>query len=458
MRETLALGLFAGTVGLLLLGFPVAFSLAGSALLFAALGAALGEFDWVFLSALPERIYGVMVNGTLVAVPLFVFMGVMLERSKISEDLLGAMGRLLSSVRGGLAISVCLVGGILAASTGIVGATVVTMGLISLPTMLSRGYSPRLAAGIVCASGTLGQIIPPSIVLVILGDIISSAYQQSQLAAGNFSPRSVSVGDLFVGAIVPGAMLMVGYMMYVALYAQLFPSEVPQTGAEEGEPPSARDLVAALVPPLLLMTGVLGSILAGAATPTEAASVGAMGAIALAARRGQLTRRSLTEVMQETTRVNAMVFSILIGASVFSLVFRGYGGDEMVQTFLTEHSGGLVQSFLLVMGMMFLLGFFLDFFEITFVMVPLVGPSLLSMGLDPVWLGVMIAINLQTSFLTPPFGFSLFYLRGVAPDSVKTTDIYRGAIPFIGVQLLMLVLLWWFPGLATALPTLLLGQ
>lgn len=456
MNEILALSLFAVAVVVLLAGYPVAFTLAGVGLSFALLGMALGHFDASFLAALPERIYGVMTNGTLVAIPLFVFMGVMLERSKLAEDLLNAMAQVLSKVRGGLALSVCLVGGILAASTGIVGATVVTMGLISLPTMLKRGYSARLSSGIVCASGTLGQIIPPSIVLVILGDIISSAYQQSQLDAGNFSPRSISVGDLFIGALVPGSLLMVGYMAYIVVLARLCPSKVPEHDSSDtpGDASTQSGLLRALLPPLLLMSGVLGSILSGAATPTEAASVGAVGALLLAKLKRGLTLNVLRSVMRETTRINAMVFTILIGASIFSLVFRGYGGDEMIQAFLTSNSGGLVQSFVLVMAVMFLLGFFLDFFEITFVIVPLVAPGLLTLGVDPIWLGVMIAINLQTSFLTPPFGFSLFYLRGVAPNSVSTGDIYRGAIPFIGIQLTMLLLLWFFPELVTWLPEL----
>jgi tripartite ATP-independent transporter DctM subunit len=297
--------MFAATVAALLMGFPVAFTLAGSALIFAGLGAAVGSFDWAFLSALPERMYGVMTNGTLVAVPLFVFMGVMLERSKISEDLLDSMARLFASVKSGLGLSVCLVGGVLAASTGIVGATVVTMGLISLPAMLKRGYSPSLASGIVCASGTLGQIIPPSIVLVILGDIISSAYQQAQLAMGNYSPRSISVGDLFIGALLPGGLLMLMYMVYVGLRGWLDPSAVQATDDgtvdETAAPPLLPTLVRSLLPPLLLMTGVLGSILAGAATPTEAASVGAIGAMALARLRGQLSLPTLRAVMRETT-------------------------------------------------------------------------------------------------------------------------------------------------------------
>lgn len=461
MNELLAALMFVVTIAVLLLGFPVAFTLAGSALGFAVIGAAVGAFDWAFLAALPERIYGVMTNGTLVAVPLFVFMGVMLERSKISEELLDSMARLFAGVRGGLGVSVCLVGGVLAASTGIVGATVVTMGLISLPAMLKRGYPASLASGIVCASGTLGQIIPPSIVLVILGDIISSAYQQAQLAMGNYSPRSISVGDLFVGALLPGALLMVAYMGYVSLHAWLRPGNIVEhdrTGDAGDAGPLLRTLVRSLLPPLLLMAGVLGSILAGAATPTEAASVGAVGALLLARLRRKLNLSTLREVMRGTTRISAMVFTILIGASVFSLVFRGYGGDEMVRSFLEASSGGKLASFALVMGVMFVLGFFLDFFEISFVMVPIVGPGLLAMGFDPVWLGVMIAINLQTSFLTPPFGFSLFYLRGVAPPSVTTINIYRGAMPFIAIQLLLLILLWWAPGLATRLPEALLGS
>ncbi|MCB0416917.1 MAG: TRAP transporter large permease subunit, partial [Bdellovibrionales bacterium] len=439
-----------------LCGYPVAFSLAGSGLFFALVGTLTGDFDSVFLQALPERIYGIMVNETLLAIPLFVFMGVMLERSKISEDLLNTMAQLFGNLRGGLGISVCLVGGLLAASTGIVGATVVTMGLISLPSMLKHHYSPRLATGIICASGTLGQIIPPSIVLIILGDVMGSAHQQAQLALGNFSPSSIGVGELFVGAILPGILLMLLYMAYILILAVVRPGEVPRLPATEQrsftDPQFLKKLVRVLFPPLALILGVLGSILAGVATPTEAASVGSVGAIFLAWTRKQLSLATLREVLSATLSVNAMVFAILIGASVFSLTFRGFGGDHVVQHFLLNLGGGMVGSLLAVLGTMFLLGFFLDFFEITFVMVPLVGPSLLQMGMDPLWLGILIAVTLQTSFLTPPFGFSLFYLRGVAPEAVTTQDIYRGVVPFILIQLLVLVILWFVPELATWLP------
>lgn len=456
MHELFPVLIFLGTLAILLCGYPVAFSLAGSGLFFALVGTLTGDFDSVFLQALPERIYGIMVNETLLAIPLFVFMGVMLERSKISEDLLNTMAQLFGNLRGGLGISVCLVGGLLAASTGIVGATVVTMGLISLPSMLKHHYSPRLATGIICASGTLGQIIPPSIVLIILGDVMGSAHQQAQLALGNFSPSSIGVGELFVGAILPGILLMLLYMAYILILAVVRPGEVPRLPATEQrsftDPQFLKKLVRVLFPPLALILGVLGSILAGVATPTEAASVGSVGAIFLAWTRKQLSLATLREVLSATLSVNAMVFAILIGASVFSLTFRGFGGDHVVQHFLLNLGGGMVGSLLAVLGTMFLLGFFLDFFEITFVMVPLVGPSLLQMGMDPLWLGILIAVTLQTSFLTPPFGFSLFYLRGVAPEAVTTQDIYRGVVPFILIQLLVLVILWFVPELATWLP------
>ena len=456
MMDFLPLLMFVFAFAILLSGFPVAFCLAGTALLFAGIGILSGHFDTAFLAAIPERIFGIMVNETLIAVPLFVFMGVVLERSKIAEDLLETMAALLGGLRGGLGISVCVVGGLLAASTGIVGATVVTMGLISLPAMMHRNYSPALSTGVICASGTLGQIIPPSIILVILGDVVSSAYQQAQLDLGNFSPRSISVGDLFMGSLLPGIALMGLYILYIVTLGFLRPQLVPAIPATESSaifsPVFLRRLLVVLAPPLLLIIGVLGSILMGVATPTEAASVGAVGALLLSLGKKKLTLNSLKEAMRTTTEINAMVFTILIGASVFSLVFRGYGGDGMVEHFLLNVSGGVITSFLIVMGVMFLLGFFLDFFEIIFVVVPIVGPILLKMGLDPIWLGVMIAMNLQTSFLTPPFGFSLFYMRGVAPDNISTPQIYRGAIPFICIQLIMLIGLWFFPGLATRLP------
>jgi tripartite ATP-independent transporter DctM subunit len=461
MSEFLPLLMFLATFAVLLTGFPVAFCLAGTALIFAGIGLVTGHFDAAFLSALPLRVYGIMTNETLLAVPLFVFMGVVLERSKIAEDLLETMAQLFGGLRGSLGISVCLVGGLLAASTGIVGATVVTMGLISLPAMLKRNYAPSIATGIICASGTLGQIIPPSIVLVILGDVISSAHQQAQLNMGNFAPVSVSVGDLFMGALLPGVMLMGLYILYIIGVGLFRPSAVPAIPPEEREvifsSAFLRRLAVALMPPLILIVGVLGSILFGVATPTEAASVGAVGAMLLSLAKRQLDLASLKAVMRTTTEINAMVFTILIGASFFSLVFRGYGGDEVVERFLMDMTGGVAGSFLLVMVVMFLLGFFLDFFEIIFVVVPIVGPILLAMGLDPVWFGVMVALNLQTSFLTPPFGFSLFYLRGVAPAQISTPQIYRGAVPFIVIQVFMLVVLWFVPELATALPKLVFG-
>lgn len=459
MMEFLPLLLFIGAIVVLLLGYSVAFSLAGTGLLFAAIGAYTGHFDSVFLEAIPNRLFGIMNNEVLIAVPLFVFMGVMLEKSKIAEELLDTMALLFGPMRGGLGISVTLVGMLLAASTGIVGATVVTMGLLSLPTMLRRGYDPSIATGTICASGTLGQIIPPSIVLVLLGDVISSAYQQAQLDQGIFSPDTVTVGDLFLGALIPGLLLVAAYVMYLLFKAITKPDSVPAIPEEERaavENLTGR-VMHALVPPVLLVALVLGSILGGLATPTEAASVGAVGAIVLAVMRKSFSLNVLREVMRSTTQVSSMVFIILVGASIFSLVFRGYGGDDMVRDFLNDLPGGVFGAMLLVMLVIFLLGFFLDFIEITFVVVPIVAPILLNMGLDPVWLGVMLALNLQTSFLTPPFGFALFYLRGVAPDSISTMQIYRGVIPFIIIQLTALALLAYWPSLATWLPEVVYG-
>ncbi len=449
-------------VGLVLLtGYPVAFALGGTALLFAAVGSFTGSFDPALLHAMPSRLYGIMTNGTLIAVPLFIFMGVMLERSRVAEQLLETMASLFGPLRGGLGISVTVVGMLLAASTGIVGATVVTMGLLSLPTMLKRGYDPAVATGTICASGTLGQIIPPSIILVLLGDVLAAAYQQAQLDMGIFSPETISVGDLFAGALLPGLLLVLLYLLYLAGLAWLKPAAVPAIPEEErhlrGKALLGRTF-RVLLPPLLLILAVLGSILMGLATPTEAASVGAVGAILLAAFQRQLNGSVLREVMRTTVQVTSMVFLIFIGASIFSLVFRGFGGDEVVERLLSDLPGGTFTAVLLVMLVMFLLGFILDFIEITFVVVPIVGPILLAMGLDPIWLGVMIAINLQTSFLTPPFGFALFYLRGVAPPEVKTSHIYRGVMPFILIQLLALGALALWPELATWLPSIIYGE
>lgn len=452
--EWMAFYLFAAVFILLLFGYPVAFTLAGTALLFTFIGEATGTFDPAFLEALPNRLYGIITNQVLIAVPLFVFMGVMLERSKIAEKLLETMTRLFGPLRGGMGISVTLVGMLLAASTGIVGATVVTMGLLSLPTMLKRGYDPKISTGVICASGTLGQIIPPSIVLVLLGDVLSSAYQQAQLEMGIFSPETISVGDLFVGAVIPGLLLVCLYIIYMALIAFLKPDAMPAIPrtAHESTNHLVEDVLTSLLPPIILIVVVLGSIIGGFATPTEAAAIGAVGAMLLAAAKKQLNRENLTEVVRSTTRVTSMVFMILIGASLFSLVFRGFGGDELVQELLTDLPGGIFTAVFVVMLVMFLLGFVLDFIEIIFVVIPIVGPVLLAMDIDPIWLGIMIAINLQTSFLTPPFGFALFYLRGVAPDSIRTTHIYKGVIPFIIIQIIAMCLIAYWPQLATWLP------
>ena len=451
MEGQLALAMFIVVCGVLLLGFPVALTLGGTALGFAALGILIGHFDPDYLTALTGRIFGTMGNETLVAVPLFILMGVVLERAKIAEDLLANMAGLFGERPGGLGVAVILVGALLAASTGIVGATVVTMGVLALPSMLRAGYQPQLATGTICATGTLGQIIPPSIALVLLGDIISSAYQQAQLRMNVINTDTVSVGDLFVGAMVPGVILVLLYLAYVLIRAAVNPESAPAAVSVERTEPSAA--VKAVVPPLLLIVLVLGSILVGAATPTEAAGVGATGALFLALIRGALSFEVLQDISRSTLYTTSMVFLILIGAAVFSLVFRGFGGDTLIEQFFEELGGGPHMALLVVMLVMFLLGFILDFIEITFVVVPVVGPVLLSMGFDPVWLGVMIAVNLQTSFLTPPFGFALFYLRGVAPDSVSTRAIYAGVLPFVLIQLLLLVLMWWWPNLVLWLPT-----
>ena len=401
-------------LAVLMTGFPVAFTLAGVALFFGMVGSTLNLFDMAFIQALPNRIYGIMTNDLLIAVPLFVFMGVMLERSKIAEELLDTMAHLLGSIKGGLGISVTIVGALLAASTGIVGATVVTMGLLSLPTMLKRGYSPTISTGTICAAGTLGQIIPPSIVLILLGDQISAAYQQAQLAKGNFSPDSVSVTDLFMGALLPGLCLVFLYILWQVIYANIYPDKMPIIPKSERDALEFKELrnrvLKVLIPPLFLIFAVLGSILMGLATPTESAGVGAIGAILLAYSRKQLNFKILKEVVTSTAQTTSMVFTILIGAAMFSLVFRGLGGDETIERLLTSIPGGVIGAVIAVMITMFILGFFLDFIEITFVVVPIVAPILFKMGIDPVWLGVMMAINLQTSFLTPPFGLSLIHI------------------------------------------------
>ena len=455
--EWLPLLMFVAVCLVLLTGYPVAFALGGTALLFAAGGILTGTFSPSDLTFVPNRLFGIIENSTLMAVPMFVFMGVMLEKSRVAEKLLSSMGQLFGPLPGGMGLAIILVGALLAASTGIVGATVVTMGLLSLPTMLRQGYQPQLSTGLICATGTLGQIIPPSIALVLLGDVLANAYQDAQLKQGLWSLDTVSVGDLFVGALIPGLILVGLYLLYVVVISLWKPQWAPAFAATDGPPRGWRSLLGGLVPPLLLIAAVLGSILTGKATPTEAAGVGAFGALLLAAANRHLSRTILGEVVRATSRVTAMVFMILIGASLFSLVFRGYGGEEAVHNLFAAMPGGVIGATVMVMLLIFLLGFILDFIEITFVVVPIVAPVLLGMGLDPIWLGVMIALNLQTSFLTPPFGFALFYLRGVAPPEVKTTHIYQGVIPFIAIQLIMLGILALFPELATWLPHTLYG-
>ena len=519
VAETLAVLMVIAVIAFLMIGYPVALTLAGVSLIFAALGEAAGLMDFALLGALPQRIFGVMTNEVLLAIPLFVFMGVMLERSRIAEELLETMGRLFGSLTGGLAISATLVGTLLAAAKGVAGATTVTMGLITLPAMLRHGYDPRLAAGTVAATATLAQIMPPATVLVLLADQINNAFQTAQLAAGKFSPDSVSIGDLFAGAILPALLLVLLYLLFQVFVAVFRPKAcppVPPDPAAQGA--AVGRVLEALVAPILLIVIVLGSILAGLATPTEAAAVGAFGALLLTAykaersspallaagaivllivlsgaidlrgaaqegTRGRLAlavaivlfallaygaaraiaavARSgvLREGLAATTHITTMIFAILIGATLFSLVFRGLGGDDMVRRGLAHLPGGAAGAVLTVMVAMFLLGFVMDAFEIIFVVVPIVAPALLMMpGINPIWLGIMMAMNLQTSYIHPPLGPTLFFLRGVAPPAITTAHIYLGAIPFVLIQLFALVLLWFVPQLATGLPVALYGQ
>jgi tripartite ATP-independent transporter DctM subunit len=453
MMELIPLLLFLGVFAVLLAGYPVAIALGGVSLLFAFVGIATGTFHANDLGFMPGRLFGTLTNETLVAVPLFVFMGVVLEKTDIARDLLSSLSSRMRGLPGGLGLTVVLVGALLAASTGIVGATVVTMGLMSLPSMLEDKYDPALATGTICATGTLGQIIPPSISLVLLGDVLGNAYQKAQLGQGILSPNTVSVGDLFAGALIPGLVLVLFYFFYVLITAFLTPAKVGGRIAptHHGES-QGHSLAKTLLAPIMLILLVLGSIVGGVATPTEAAGVGAVGALVLAALQGKLSFSMVRAVSQSTVQTTAMVFFILIGASLFSLVFRGFDGDLVIEHLFDSMPGGVWGAFAIVMLVIFLLGFVLDFIEITFVVVPIVGPVLLAMGLDPIWLGVMIAVNLQTSFLTPPFGFALFYLRGVAPPSVTTLDMYRGVVPFVMLQLLLLGVLCVWPELATWLP------
>ena len=446
--------MFAVTFLVLVAGYPVAATLAGVGLLFAFIGIIFGIFDATILGFIPSRVFGIVTNQTLIAVPLFVLMGITLERTEIAKTLLESMSRLFSKFPGGLGLAVIIVGMLMAASTGIVGATVVTMGLLALPTLLEKGYDPKLATGTIAATGTLGQIIPPSIALVLLGDVLSNAYQQAQLQQGVFAPKTVSVGDLFAGALIPGIVLVAMYSLF--MFFQTTRQKHNSVAVEKTRPKgNSYGLIKGFAPPFILIISVLGSILFGYATPTEAAALGAIGSLFLAALSRNLSFSILHEISQSTMRTTAMVFFILLGASIFSLVFRGFGGDDLVQSFFADMPGGVWGAVAVVMVVIFFLGFILDFIEITYVVVPIVGPSLMALGVDPIWLGVLIAVNLQTSFLTPPFGFALFYLRGVAPQSISTKTIYRGVMPFVTLQLCLLGFLCLWPKLATWLPSVL---
>ena len=505
--------MFAALIGVILLGFPVSFSIAGVATIFAGLGALSGQMDLALMGALGQRVFGVMTNDVLIAIPLFVLMGVVLEKSRIAEDLLETMGELFGAMRGGLGISVILVGALLAASTGIVGATVIAMGLIALPAMLRNGYDPKLSSGIVCSAGTLGQIIPPSTLLIILSDVMSNAYQQAQFEQGKFSVDTISVGQIFAAALFPGLTLVAIYLAYVAARAWLTPAAAPALIESGGSRPSLGRIATTITPPILLIVAVLGAILGGIATPTEAASVGAVGAILMAGHRqglpawliisaaiallllavgagfapvrlqrsdagimewslglfygllvvfvlvaiamslrALLARDTLTPVVTTTLTVTSMIFATILTASMFSLVFVGLGGEERVASILEAMPGGSTGALIFCMALIFILGFFLDFVEITVILLPLIMPGLILLGHDPMWLAVMVAINLQTSFLTPPFGFSLFYLRGAAPPEITTGQIYLGVAPFILLQILAITLIWTLPGIATWLP------
>ncbi|WP_169569335.1 TRAP transporter large permease [Sneathiella limimaris] len=515
MALPLDLLMFAALIAGILLGYPVSFSIAGVATLFAGLGWALGVFDISLLGALGQRVFGLLSNDVLIAIPLFVFMGVILEKSRIAEELLETMGRLFGNIRGGLGVSVVLVGALLAASTGIVGATVVAMGMIALPTMLRNGYSPKLASGIVCTSGTLGQIIPPSTLLIILSDVMSNAYQQAQFAQGKFTIETISVGQIFAAALVPGLVLVGIYILYLLIRAWLLPNDAPAM-SEEVSKPSLSEISRAILPPVILILAVLGAILGGVATPSEAASVGAIGVVLMAGiRKGaspvlilaggislillavlsglfpvRLQRSDigafeismaglyilltltgalaialslrqifkndiLKPALTSTMTVTAMIFATILTASVFSLVFVGLGGEDRIAEILQSMPGGATGALIFCMLIIFVLGFFLDFVEITVILLPLIAPALILMGHDPMWLAILIAINLQTSFLTPPFGFSLFYLRGAAPKEVTTGQIYLGVVPFIGLQILGVLAIWLFSDIATWLPGLL---
>ena len=451
----LSILLFIIVIFLLMLGYPVAFTLSGASIIFAILCSFTNNFDLSILYALPSRIFGIITNETLIAIPMFIFMGVMLEKSKIAENLLESMSSLFHNVKGGLGISVIIVGTLLAASTGIVGATVVTMGLLSLPTMLKKKYDVKIATGTILASGTLGQIIPPSIILILLGDVISSAYQESQNMLGIFSQESVSVGDLFAGAIFPGLILVGFYIAYIFLVASFRKDLIPENLDKRQF--KLKEIIISLLAPLFLILAVLGSIIMGVATPTEASSVGALGAILLASINRNLDKNTLKDVLIQTSKITSMIFILLIGATIFSLVFRGLEGDIFVHNALSSLPGDVYTKLFFVMFTIFLLGFILDFIEITYVVIPVVAPIILSMGVDPIWFAILIAINLQTSFLTPPFGFAIFYLKSVIPKDINTIDIYRGVVPFILIQLVTMLLIIMVPEITTWLPNKIFG-
>ena len=435
---------------ILLSGIPVAFVLSGSALLFSFIGIMFGVFDYSYLLAIPNRILGIMSNQNLLAVPLFIFMGLVLEKTKIAEELLMAMNILYKNTDGGFAISVVLVGVLMGASTGIVGASVVTLGLLSLPVMIKNNYPRPLACGVICASGTLGQIIPPSLVLILLADVLSSAYQQAQLNLGIFTPETVTISDLFAGALIPGLLLPVMFIFYIKSLKINNINKNITKGIDENI-----NIISSFFPPILLIITVLGSIVLGVATPSEAASLGAIGSLLIAFAKNKLSFNVIRNTSRGTIKLTSMVFLILIGATFFSLVFRGFEGEELIQNLLSHGPENKYLSLIITLGIMFFLGFILDFIEIIFIIIPLFGPVLFSYGFDPIWVGILIAMVLQTSFLTPPFGFSLFYLRGVAPKEIPTKDIYKGVLPFIIIQIIAIGLVFMFPQIALFLPDLL---
>ncbi len=432
------------TFSLLLSGYPVGFVLAGTSLIFSFIASMMGVFDFTFLMAFPNRLFGIMTNQNLLAVPLFILMGVILEKTKIAENLLKAMNQIYNNTSGGYAISVVVVGALMGASTGIVGASVVTLGLLSLPVMIKNNYPKHLTCGVICASGTLGQIIPPSLVLILLADVLSSAYQQAQLNMGIFSPETVTIAELFAGAVIPGVLLPILYIIYI----KSFYKDLKITSSVE----NVLSLTKSFLPPVLLIFLVLGSIILGIATPSEAAALGVFGAILISLIQKQLSLNILNNCSKDTVRLTSMIFMILIGATLFSLVFRGLNGEEAIHTILLDDTANKFYTLLIVLFLMFLLGFILDFIEIIFIVIPIFGPILFTLGFDPIWIGILIGMILQTSFLTPPFGFSIFYLRGVAPNNINTKEIYKGVLPFVFIQLFVVVLILLFPSLATLLP------